>query len=278
MDTKQLGEAFLKEQGCELLNWRILFTDKEIARGIDTLAERLNQHYDNAQKPLILVGILKGVYVFLADLSRRLTIPHSVYFVEVSSYSGQERGQVQFASTIVPSKLRGRNVLLLDELFDHGDTMTRTKQALLDNAELELKPEDIVTCTLFIKDSGTALPPPDFVGMPMLPALWLVGSGLDDNGEKRGWPHLFACPKAEGIPTVPEDAIFESDEAYFRLRQQLQSVPETVRAEMLAAFARQNGIANFAMGSAHSEQLAEALRKLHPDWLIDYNDRYVFFE
>lgn len=211
----EISSSFLAQQGCPGLNWRILFTKEQIEIGISKLAHQLNAHYrTHNDKPLVLVGILKGVFVFLADLVRELNIPHSIYFLEASSYKGQKRGQLQFSTQIEPAKLRGRRVLVVDELFDHGETMNGTVQALLANQELDLRPEDIRTCTLFIKDSGTNLPVPDFVGMPRLPALWLVGYGLDHDGEKRGWPHLFATPKADNIDRVPEDAIFDSEEAY----------------------------------------------------------------
>jgi hypothetical protein len=84
---------------------------------------------------------------------------------------------------------------LLDELFDHGTTIHAIATALVKNADLRLKADDVFTCTLFSKHSGTKLAPPDLVGMNELPGVWLVGYGLDDAGEKRGWVHLFGCPK-----------------------------------------------------------------------------------
>lgn len=222
MTSKALGTSFLASQGCSELNWRLLLTSEDIQHGVEKLANEINDLYALPQsKPLVLVGILKGVYVFLADLSRRLTVPHSVYFLEASSYKGQQRGEVHFATQIVPEKIRNHQVLLLDELFDHGNTMLSMYNALLKHPELGLTPADVRTCTLFIKESGTSLPPPDLVGLAKLPALWLVGYGLDDNGEKRGWPHLFACPKIEGVPKCAEDAIFDDDDAYEELRRRI---------------------------------------------------------
>lgn len=212
---------YLKLQGCGDLNWKLLLESAEIDLGVNKLAVQINTMFRNSAKPLVLVAILKGSFIFVSDLAKKLTIPVSVYFLEASSYSGQSRSQVQFATKIVPSKLTGRHVLLLDELFDHGDTMHAMRQALLDHPDLGLKPEDITTCTLFIKDSGTKRPPPDLVGLPMLPNLWLVGYGLDDHGEKRNWIHLYACPKTEGVPTVPEDEIFTNEDAYKKLRSSL---------------------------------------------------------
>lgn len=285
---EQLSRAYLAQQGCAELNWRILLTAAEIHAGVRQLAERINALYAPPQaKPLVLVGILKGVFVFLADLSRHLRVPYSVYFLEASSYAGQERGEVQFATSLAPSKLRGRQVLLLDELFDHGATMAAMKRALLSDAELGLAEADIRTCTLFIKESGTRLPRPELVGLPCLPALWLVGYGLDDNGEKRGWTHLFACPKAAGVPRVAEDAIFDDAAAYRQLRSRLEAelgaapaASEAAKFSALVQFAESIGVDKVAMGSAAARELAPALCKLFPDWAarIDHSTDHVFFE
>lgn len=88
--------------------------------------------------------------------------------------------------------------------------------ALIDNPALQLVREDVFSCTLFSKHSGSTMAPPNLVGMNELPVrqfgiagccaavlmfvlnnqgVWLVGYGLDDAGEKRGWKHLFGCPK-----------------------------------------------------------------------------------
>lgn len=227
-ELQHQARAFLQQQaGCEGLNWPIMMTDSEIAQCCAYVAEQINTSFRNHGKPIVLVGVLKGVYVFLADLTRHITVPHSVYFVEAGSYGdGQvQAGQVQLKTPLDPGKLRGHTVILVDELFDHGLTMHTLRSALLNHPELGLAAADVVTCVLFSKASGTDLPQPDIVGISELPNVWLVGYGLDVGGEKRGWSHLFACPKIPGVPASADDVIFEdgpvAQEAYARMRAKI---------------------------------------------------------
>lgn len=211
----------------------LLMTASEIEHCVKELAKRIARDYGpngvHAGKPLVLVGILKGVFVFLADLARALSLECSVYFIEASSYGdAQTQGAVRFLSTIEPSKFAGRQVLLVDELFDNGKTMHGMREALLKHPELSLDASDVHTCALFSKDSGSELAQPDYVGIAGLPALWLVGYGLDAQGNYRGLPHLYAVPKAEGVPRCPADGLFASDgsinmELYHAIRKKILS-------------------------------------------------------
>jgi len=212
--------------------WKILITPSEIQVAVTWLACKLNRKFKN--EPIILTGILKGVFIFMTDLCKLLTIPYNVYFLEASSYrEGQhQEDQVEFLSKIVPSKFLGRKVVLLDELFDGGKTIYTIKQALLNHPELHLK--DIYTCTLFMKQKKREWPVPDMVALDNVPDLWVVGYGLDDSGEKRGWPLLFALPKHQ--PTCEEDKIFdgtqEGTEVYRRIRTQIRERLSELTAEL----------------------------------------------
>ena len=75
---------------------KILLTEDEISKRVSELASEINEKYKDTQEPLILVGVLKGSFIFLSDLSRKLTIPHVVDFIAVSSYGsgGDKRGEV----------------------------------------------------------------------------------------------------------------------------------------------------------------------------------------
>jgi len=188
-------------------DWRILLTHNEIILGVRSVAAMLNERFKDDK--IVLTAILKGAYLFLSDLAKLLTIPYTVYFVEASSYGdGQVQGEhVELLSRLVPSKFHNRKVVLIDELFDRGHTMHSIKTKLLSEKELGLKESDISSCVLFAKDMNL-MPLPDFVGIRGLPNIWLVGYGLDDHGEKRGWVNLYGCPKAAGVPLVAADDIF----------------------------------------------------------------------
>jgi hypothetical protein len=105
-------------------------------------------------------------------------------------------------------------VVLLDELYDNGKTLQSVKEALYKSEELALEEKDIFTCTLFKKEKDTqaSYRLPDLYGMDV-PDVWLVGYGLDDCQEKRGWNCLFAIPKIDGIPKGPLDEMFEDTDA-----------------------------------------------------------------
>ena len=107
----------------------------------------------------------------------------------------------------------GRSVLVVDELYDRGHTMKQVCASLIATPELGLTAADVRRCVLWSKASKeqteTAL---DFVGL-YLPNVWVVGYGLDDNGEKRGWKYLFAEPKADGVEKSQDDVLFDNDRA-----------------------------------------------------------------
>jgi hypoxanthine phosphoribosyltransferase len=205
-------------------NWVLLLTDKEVQLTVRWVAHQINKRFVGQQ--IILTGILKGVFIFRRDLCRHLTIPYTCYFLEASSYNGQQQqdNTIMFSTKIKKSKFEGRKIVLLDELFDHGKTLFQVSQALA--KELDRSQSDIFTCCLFSKDKKPAYPPPDLVGFDKFPDVWLVGYGLDDNGEKRGWPHVFGLPKAPGMEKSDADILFDksarADQFLVEVRQKFR--------------------------------------------------------
>lgn len=165
---------------------------------------------------------MKGAVYFHVDLTRMLTIPHSQYFIEASSYhdSQSQSEKVELLSKIVPSKFVGKKVILIDELYDNGTTLNNLKEKISEIAGVKL--DDIFTCTIFKKKKETNKPAPDLYGI-LVPNVWLVGYGLDDMQEKRNWPHLFAVPKSIDIPLTIDDKLFEDTEYYEKIRGEIQT-------------------------------------------------------
>lgn len=201
------------------LDWKLILTSKEIADVVQRVANRLNQDFKD--RSILLVCVLKGAAYFTVDLSRRLTIPHSLYFVEASSYqdSQTQSHRVELLSKLVPSKFVGKHVVLLDELYDNGATLKYAEDQLITEGKVD--PESITTCTLFRKIKGEnpslSYPQPDIYGIDV-PDCWLVGYGLDDKGEKRGWEHLFAVRKPKGAPlSSADECVFGTDESAYRI-------------------------------------------------------------
>ena len=167
---------------------------------VEQIIDRLNQYNDT-----VLVCILKGAAYFAVDLSRDLDrngFKHSVYFVEASSYSGMEqKDSVELLSRLVPEKLDGKHILLVDELYDNGKTMHNIREYLNSN----IKHDGITTCVMFKKRCKTQkYTLPDIFGLEV-PNVWIVGYGLDDDGYYRGLEDLYAKPKTRGIDWTSDD-------------------------------------------------------------------------
>ena len=197
----------------------------DLARAVERVAREVERRC--VGEKIVICGILKGAFVFVKDLSQELNRPNSIYFVEASSYSGQKQSDgVELLSRIVPSKFEGRKILLVDELLDNGKTMDTMVTHLM--RELGISRSQILTCVLMSKDRPGRPKEweADITGIANLPDVWLVGYGLDDNGTKRGWPMLFACPKAPGVEMVEADKIFNDDDegkaVHLRIRQEIQ--------------------------------------------------------
>ena len=216
-------EDFLDDRqdlrGVDVRNeWKLIMTKREIRKSVKYCAKVINEKF--VDKDLILVGILKGAIFFYVDLTRYLTIPYSCYFIEASSYLNEQTqdDNVEILSLINPSKFVNKHVILIDEIFDNGHTMARVKEII--NQQAGVPMEKIMTCVLFKKNKLNHQEGPDLYGIEV-PDVWLVGYGLDDNQEKRGWPHLYACPKNNKEDQTPDDKIFENPEFYDKVRSKL---------------------------------------------------------
>lgn len=191
----------------ERKTWKLLLTSTETQLCVRWIASQINKKF--AGQKIVLTGILKGVFIFMSDLCKHLTIPYTVNFLEASSYSDQQQNkQVKFTSALDPKRFEGRKIVLLDELFDNGKTMHTLTLTLM--RSLNILRSDIFTCTLYKKVKDTKYPAPDLVGFDQFPDLWLVGYGLDSNGTKRGWPHVYGVPKPAGFKRSDIDKILDN--------------------------------------------------------------------
>lgn len=198
--------------------WRIILTEEEIKLCVQKCANIINEKFIG--KNVVVVCILKGAICFFNDLTAKLKIPHSWYFIEASSYRNNQTQdeEVEILSKIIKSKFDNRYVILVDELFDNGTTISMVKNVISEKADV---PKDMIfTCTLFKKDKPDTISP-DLYGIKV-PNVWLVGYGLDDHQEKRNWTYLFACPKIEGIPLTEDDQIFTDTDYYDKVRSFLK--------------------------------------------------------
>lgn len=165
---------------------RMLFDEAEIARRVDTLAERIAA---TLPRDFAVVGLLKGSFVFVADLLRALArrgVTPSVEFLKLSSYgAGQtSSGAVRLVSDLT-ADIAGRPVLLVDDIIDTGHTLAFAQSLLLKRGARR-----IVTCALIDKPSRREVDiNADFVGFTV-PDLFVVGYGIDYAERYRYLPYL----------------------------------------------------------------------------------------
>ena len=163
---------------------RVIITQEDIAKKVDELAAEIRKDY-RGKNPL-LIGILKGSFVFLADLVRAMNIPAEIDFVRLASYgSGTESsGKIKLVKDI-ETPIKDRHVLVVEDIVDRGLTV----RFLLDYLSFR-KPASLKLCTLFNKPSKRKVEVPiDYVGFTV-PDAFVVGYGLDLDEKFRYLPDL----------------------------------------------------------------------------------------
>jgi hypoxanthine phosphoribosyltransferase len=163
---------------------QVLVSRAELSSTVDKLAAAITCDYRD-KNPLLL-GVLKGVFVFMSDLVRRLDFPLEVEFVRLSSYgSGQETsGNVKMVQG-PESEIEGRHVLVVEDIIDTGVTLA----FLLDYLKKK-KPASLKLCALTDKPSRRRLPVKiDYLGLTV-PDKFLVGYGLDCDEKYRNLPDI----------------------------------------------------------------------------------------
>jgi hypoxanthine phosphoribosyltransferase len=152
---------------------RVLISEEALQARIQEMADRISSDYAG-QNPL-LICVLKGGYVFLADLTRALTIPHGVDFMAVSSYGNatESSGVVRILKDL-DSDITGRHMIIVEDIIDTGNTLTY----LLDNLRVR-GPASLRICTLLSKPSRREVELDiDYVGFE-IPNEFVIGYGLD---------------------------------------------------------------------------------------------------
>jgi hypoxanthine phosphoribosyltransferase len=163
---------------------RILVSEETIARHVVELAQRISQDYAGVSR-LYVVGVLKGAFIFLADLCRQLTIPHTVDFIAVTSYgkSGAQSGAVRFVMDL-REPIAGEHVLVVEDIVDSGNTLHYLLETLAGRHPASLK-----TCALVRKERDNAGVEVDYLGFD-IPDVWVVGYGLDFAEQHRTLPYI----------------------------------------------------------------------------------------
>ena len=170
----------------------ILISATQIEQRVAALAKQISADFAGVDD-LFLVGVLKGAFIFLADLSRALTIPRSVDFIALSSYGerGSEHAGVRLVMDLRES-IEHKHVLVVEDIVDTGHTLSY----LLDTLAAR-RPASLKTCALVKKPARTVVDVPlDYLGFE-IPDRWVVGYGLDYKDRYRTLPHIAAITPDE---------------------------------------------------------------------------------
>ncbi len=171
---------------CELLveTLRILITRQQIAAKVAEIGDRITA--DFAGEPVVLIGVLKGATIFLADLARQIKLDASFDFIAVSSYGNakQHSGEVRLVKDVDQS-MAGKNVILVEDILDTGLTLTYIRHLLLAH-----QPKCFKIAALLDKVSRrTEAINADYVGF-VIPDEFVVGYGLDFAERYRNLPDV----------------------------------------------------------------------------------------
>lgn len=168
---------------------KILFTKTQIQQRIMELASEIATEYQG--KSLLIVGVLKGSYILMADLTRALfeqgMTDVIVDFITISTYgsSTQYPKSPQILSDVA-TDVKGKNILLVEDIYDTGHTLHFVQQILL-----ERNPASLKTLVLLSKPARRKIEVKvDYIGFKLQESPWVEGYGLDSNGKGRNRPEI----------------------------------------------------------------------------------------
>jgi hypoxanthine phosphoribosyltransferase len=161
---------------------KVLLSENEISRIVGRLAEEINRDY--AGKDLVVIGILKGAAIFMADLIRRLQLPLTCDFLRVSSYQSNGISGALRLEFDLTQPISGRDVLVLEDIVDSGKTLKFIRQHLTSKGAASIK-----FCALLRKAGAPSSAVVEYVGT-LIPNEYVVGYGMDLDGKFRNLPWI----------------------------------------------------------------------------------------
>ena len=161
-----------------------LISELEISKNIKKIGKKISNDYKT--KDLVLVGVLKGSFIFLSDLTRQISIDHKIDLIGASSYKGtSSTGQIVF--TKQPDlELENRDILLVEDIVDTGNTLLK----IVEFAQL-LNPRSIKICSLIDKHERREVQIKVDYSCFLLDKGFIVGYGLDYNEKYRNLPAIY---------------------------------------------------------------------------------------
>ena len=164
----------------------IRFTEEDISNKVKELGYKISQDYLDSD--FIMIGLLRGSFIFLADIVREIGKPIVVDFITTSSYENSEvsNGTVKILSDI-RENIENKDVLLIDDIMDSGNTLKYVKEYIMSK-----KPKSVKTCVLLDKPSRREVEiTPDYVGFT-IDDWFIVGYGLNYGDKYGNLPYIFS--------------------------------------------------------------------------------------
>jgi hypoxanthine phosphoribosyltransferase len=165
---------------------KVLYNKKIISKRVADLAQAISRDYPSGK--VVLVGVLKGGFIFLADLVRALTIPAHIDFVRLASYGASTRssGKIKILRDLETS-ITNKDVIIVEDIIDTGLTLEFLKKELV-----KRKPRSLKICAFLDKKSRRKVEiDADYVGITMEEDYFVVGYGLDFSEKYRHLPEIF---------------------------------------------------------------------------------------
>ena len=166
---------------------RIMISSEEIQAKVKQLGEKINAHYAQSDKELVLIGLLRGSVIFMADLCRAIEKPHELDFMTVSSYVNGTTISSRDVKILkdLDGEIRGKDVLVVEDIIDSGHTLSKVMEILQTR-----NPNSIELCTLVSKPSRREIDlVVKFLGFEVEDR-FIVGYGLDFDQQYRHLPFI----------------------------------------------------------------------------------------
>lgn len=160
-----------------------LVREEDILKKVEEIGKKINTDYK--EKNPIVIGVLKGAFVFLADLLREIEIPIEVDFLSISSYNGKESSGVVRITHDLSLNIKDRDVILVEDIIDTG----RTVNYIIENLKTR-KPKSLAVCTLLNKEENRIINVQlSYIGFT-IPGVFVVGYGLDYSNKYRNLRYI----------------------------------------------------------------------------------------
>ncbi len=164
----------------------VMISEAEIKSRIAELGKQISEHYRDSGSDMVLVGLLRGSFMFMADLCREIDVPHEVDFMTASSYgSGMSSTRDVKILKDLDEDIRGKDVLIVEDIIDSGNTLSKVREIL----RLR-EPKSLAICTLLDKPSRREVEVNvEYVGFSIADK-FVVGYGIDYAQRYRHLPYI----------------------------------------------------------------------------------------